>query len=143
MELRRSCVLPNAPSLPATDSDTSGRILREHSGNRGHSYDRDVHIKRASSQDPECYLHSSSIQPQYAKSEEQIEAEFQQVWKLLQSCETYRKYREKKPKTAKAEAKWRENVWPDNLERAFFRGTVPFLSLHLLGPKTELQTQAW
>jgi hypothetical protein len=148
MELRRSCVLPNTSALPGPDSGTTGRVLQEHSGNRGPSYDEDVIYLKRTPSSGNCYLEgsnnryfdSSGVQPQYNKSKEQIEHEFQQVWSLLQTCEVYRKYREKKPKSAKAVKKWKENVWPENIERAFFRGTIPFLTLYPPGQRAYVHT---
>jgi transcriptional enhancer factor len=54
------------------------------------------------------------------KSEVQIEYETKRLMSLLHRCEKYEKYRARQPQTAKD----REQRWPDQLEEAFFRGTI-------------------
>jgi transcriptional enhancer factor len=140
MELHhRSCVLPsNAPALPDPADTIPSRVLQERSGNRGHGYvDGSTSWKRSSSASPVENLYSQSLGSNYftgniaaqlngEKSEEQIEFEAKRLWKLLQTCEKYQKYRDRQPTNAKE----REQKWPDQLERAFFRGKNPFSHSH-------------
>lgn len=141
MELHhRSCVLPsNAPALPEHDAVIPSRVLQERSGNRQHGYtDGSTSWKRSPST-PVENLYSQSVGGSYftgslaaqmhgEKPEKQIHYEFDRLWTLLQRCEKYIKYRDRQPQNAKE----REQKWPENLERAFFRGAVPSTCCHIV-----------
>jgi hypothetical protein len=59
------------------------------------------------------------------KSEAQIDYESKKLMSRLHRCDKYVKYRARQPQTAKD----REQRWPDNLEEAFFRGTMILRSI--------------
>ncbi|KAF2812848.1 uncharacterized protein BDZ99DRAFT_568162 [Mytilinidion resinicola] len=138
MELRRhSCVLPsNAPAFDSFSSRAvTGRVLQERCGNRQHEYlDSDITARRK-------YFPASPVENLYrngistyvsshhggiashpdCKSEEQINRETQKVWRLLQRCGAYCKYRDKPTKDTRELVKW-----PEHMEYAFFRGLVKY-----------------
>jgi hypothetical protein len=134
MELRGLCVLPsNAPALSKSDSAVTNRVLQEQSGNKQHSFDGGRTSRKRSSSSSAEKLCSQSLGGRYftgnlatrlsgEKSEEQINYEFKKVWDLVQRCETYQKYRDRQPTSDKD----REQKWPDNLEKAFFRGILDY-----------------
>jgi transcriptional enhancer factor len=125
----------NISDVPGNQVCQQSRVLQERSGNRGHGYAEHTTYSKRSSSSPEnvyrrlgsSYFAGSIGQPvSWDKSEEQVEYEFQKVWSLLQCCVKYQEYRNKKPPTTKEPGKDKEDKeyrWPDNLERAFFRGS--------------------
>jgi transcriptional enhancer factor len=134
MELHhRSSVVPsNAPALPDPDSSIPRRVLQERSGNRRQEYQDGSPTlwKREASPTENDYPHgsgdsyfSSNVASQLSgeKSEAQIDNETKKLLGLLERCEKYQKYRDRKPKNLKE----KEQHWSDTLERAFFRGMLP------------------
>lgn len=144
MELHRSSVVPsNAPTLPDPDSSIPRRVLQERSGNRRHGYqDSSASLwKREASPTENVYPHelggsyvSSDITSQLSgeKSEAQIEYETKRLLGLLERCEKYQKYRDRQTQNTKE----REQQWSDNIERAFFRGMLPFTRLFSIKSRT-------
>jgi hypothetical protein len=130
MELRSlACVLPsNAPAF--TDIANTGRVLQERCGNR---QDEDVASDLSTRRK---YIPSSPVENLYRnsvstyvsshggipsnperKSEEQVNRETAEVWRALQRCHAYCRYRDKQAKDY-----GEDNIWPEHMEYAFFKG---------------------
>jgi hypothetical protein len=59
-------------------------------------------------------------------SENEIDREALDIWMKFFTCEAYQKYRKGPPETARRR---KSQVWPDNLEGAFMKGTLPLTCL--------------
>jgi len=137
MELcRYSCVLPsNAPALPDSttqDLNRPPRVLQERSGNRQHDFldtgffSRRKHVPSSPTENfysnslGDCLnAHGNLDLPfKQEKSEAEIDRETAILWRSLQRCEAYRKYRDKQPKNSREQ----KQKWPEHMEYAFFRG---------------------
>jgi hypothetical protein len=137
------CVLPSnaSPLVAATESTT--RVLQEHSGNRQHSdlkytqnykelsSSENTHPRQLIRATHQLYrpqpashapFRTGFARPSYARSHHPTQAEkddrARRLLRRFHSSEQYAKYRAKGSKDDKSE----EKKWPDHLEQAFFRG---------------------
>jgi hypothetical protein len=133
-------VLPsNAPPLAAVTESTT-RVLQEHSGNRQHSDLKHTQnykellsentnprqITRTTHQSyrpPHAPFRSGFARPSYARSHQPTQAEnddrARRLLRRFHSSEQYAKYRAKGSKECDKNG---EKKWSDHLEQAFFRG---------------------
>ncbi|KAF2493912.1 hypothetical protein BU16DRAFT_562868 [Lophium mytilinum] len=142
MELRRhSCVLPS--NAPAFDSFSS-RVLQERCGNRQHEYlDSDIPERKYLPTSPVENLYRNGISTYVGshhggitshpdcKSEEQINSETQKVWRQLQRCGAYCKYRDKPSKDTRDLVKWPEHM--DATDRAVLTSVTGLVKYEPMG----------
>ena len=147
--IHQPCVLPSNASPLVGGSESAPRVLQEHSGNRQHDFrfsqDYEVkssttllsenthprlpfktqHVYRHQHAIPHTPFRSGFARSTYGRSHHPTQAENDERARILlrrfHNSEGYSKYRARQ---TKPDAKDGEQKWPDNLERAFFRGTV-------------------
>jgi len=134
MELRRnSYILPsNAPPLPSGilhDIAIPHGVLQERCGNRQHGLlDADLSTHRkydalSPIENSYGYGYGASLyaRPQASHipmSEDDLHRHATFLWKRLQRCDQYRKYRGRQPKDCGQQ----EQKWPEHMEAAFCKG---------------------
>lgn len=118
-----SCILPsNAPSAfheHGLPDHVPYRVLQEACGNRGVESDRGFQYPKAEYTLPSENVFLNHVRRESKRTEEDKDREANRLWRHLNRCKQYVKYRNRKPKEAMPN---QDIKWPEHMEIAFCRG---------------------